>query len=210
MTKFNPYEVLGVKTNAPEGDIKRCYRTAANRTHPDKGGKPGEFEAVQRAYDLLMDPERRKRFDATGDADDVKPDQTLAAAMQVITDYFQTVIKQAVVAGQDATQIDLIANARTQINNQLEHHLAGKAKAENHIAQLEKVGKRLKRKKPDGDDVIQASLKWQAEQIQLQIVPVEANIRALRDALDILKDYGFDVTPAQATRFVQMTSGTSW
>lgn len=49
-----PQEILKVKKNASVAEIKLAYRRRALETHPDKGGKPGEFEAVARAYRMLL------------------------------------------------------------------------------------------------------------------------------------------------------------
>jgi len=46
----SPYEILGVTVNATPTEIKAAYRARALQTHPDKGGKPGEFELVARSY----------------------------------------------------------------------------------------------------------------------------------------------------------------
>jgi molecular chaperone DnaJ len=62
------YIVLGVQREATEGDIKRAYRRLARRWHPDIN--PGDHEAAVRfrqvleAYETLIDPDRRRRYDA--------------------------------------------------------------------------------------------------------------------------------------------------
>jgi molecular chaperone DnaJ len=62
------YLVLGVQREATEGDIKRAYRRLARRWHPDIN--PGDREAAVRfrqvleAYETLIDPDRRRRYDA--------------------------------------------------------------------------------------------------------------------------------------------------
>src|SRR6185436_3250281 len=62
------YIVLGVDRGAPAGDIKRAYKRLARRLHPDIN--PGDGEAAARfrqildAYETLMDPDRRRRYDA--------------------------------------------------------------------------------------------------------------------------------------------------
>lgn len=64
----NPYEVLGVESNASLDQIKKAYRRLARKLHPDlnPGDKAAEekFKDVNNAYRLLSDTEKRARFDA--------------------------------------------------------------------------------------------------------------------------------------------------
>lgn len=64
----NPYEVLRVSATATADEIQKAYRKLAKKLHPDlnPGDKAAEdkFKEVAGAYDLLSDPEKRKRFDA--------------------------------------------------------------------------------------------------------------------------------------------------
>lgn len=50
----DPYKVLRIRPDASLDEIKRAYRQCALETHPDKGGKPGEFEVVARAYRVIL------------------------------------------------------------------------------------------------------------------------------------------------------------
>ena len=62
------YIVLGVERGAPSGDIKKAYRRLARRLHPDINPGDGEaetrFRQVLDAYETLIDPDRRRRYDA--------------------------------------------------------------------------------------------------------------------------------------------------
>ena len=66
------YEALGVKKDAPAAEIKKAYRKLVREVHPDRN--PGDaaaearFKEVQAAYDILSDPEKRKRYDTVGTA----------------------------------------------------------------------------------------------------------------------------------------------
>ena len=70
--KRDYYEVLGVERNADADTIKKAYRKAAIKYHPDKN--PGDKEAEEKfkeaaeAYDVLSNEEKRARYDRFGHA----------------------------------------------------------------------------------------------------------------------------------------------
>src|SRR5437870_1495342 len=64
------YEILGVPRSAKEEEIKKTYRKLARKYHPDlnPNNKQSEekFKEIQEAYEVLSDPEKRRRFDQLG------------------------------------------------------------------------------------------------------------------------------------------------
>ena len=65
------YEALGVPRNAPEKEIRSAYRKLARKHHPDvnPNDKAAEarFKEVNAAFEVLSDPEKRKKYDKYGD-----------------------------------------------------------------------------------------------------------------------------------------------
>src|SRR3954468_18892505 len=63
------YEALGVPRDAGNDDIRSAYRKLARQYHPDVNKDPGaeeKFKEISEAYDVLSDPESRRRYDAFG------------------------------------------------------------------------------------------------------------------------------------------------
>lgn len=72
------YEVLGVGRKADEKEIKAAYRKLARKYHPDVNPNDAKAEAkfkeVSQAYEVLKDPEKRKKYDQFGaDFENLRP-----------------------------------------------------------------------------------------------------------------------------------------
>jgi curved DNA-binding protein len=63
------YQILGVPRTASQDDIQRAYRKLARENHPDVNADPGaedRFKDISEAYNVLSDPQTRRRYDAFG------------------------------------------------------------------------------------------------------------------------------------------------
>ena len=72
MAKRDYYEVLGLSKNASEADLKKAYRRAAQKYHPDRNpdNKEAEekFKECKEAWEVLSDSQKRAAYDQFGHA----------------------------------------------------------------------------------------------------------------------------------------------
>ena len=73
------YTQMGLNKDADPKQVKRAYRKCSLRLHPDKGGDAAAFQCLNRAYVVLRDPKRRKRYDIMGFDIDFGGDNTSEA-----------------------------------------------------------------------------------------------------------------------------------
>lgn len=92
------YDILEVPPGASIKEIRRMYRVKAMQHHPDRGGDSEAFNKVQHAYEVLSDPDRRARYDASGDleADPMEKlrQEAITAMLQAVTAKLQSMIKE--------------------------------------------------------------------------------------------------------------------
>src|SRR5260370_37208970 len=72
MVEQEYYELLGIPRGADDAAIKAAYRRLAKEHHPDRhngcSDKEAQFKAINEAYDILKDPQKRAAYDRFGKA----------------------------------------------------------------------------------------------------------------------------------------------
>lgn len=61
------YDILGISNNSSKDEIKKAYKKMAIQHHPDKGGDPEKFKEIARAYEVLNDDDKKRKYDQLGD-----------------------------------------------------------------------------------------------------------------------------------------------
>lgn len=130
------YEDLGVEKTATAEQIKAAHRKGVREHHPDKQGCREKFQAVQRAYEVLADPERRKHYDETGD--DGSAQRNGVSPEHLIADAWRTVIEQC------DPECDLIAVLRETILDAARRAEDVAKQAEKKLGKYELILGRLK------------------------------------------------------------------
>jgi len=71
MAFIDYYKILGVDKNIPQKDVKKAYIKRAKQfhpdLHPDDPKAKAKFQALNEAYDVIGDPEKRKKYDQYGE-----------------------------------------------------------------------------------------------------------------------------------------------
>lgn len=121
------YDDLGVDKSASQDAIKKAYRQLAQETHPDKnGGDNSKFLPVKSAYEVLSNPERRKRYDDTGDARDVIDKESE-------TKEFLASLLMSIIDSNNVVTTDIIAVARKHVQDTIASWNKNKKQAQQRI-----------------------------------------------------------------------------
>lgn len=140
------YDTLGVKPDATPDEIRAAARRASSAAHPDRqGGSHDLMQAVNKARDILLDPERRAQYDATG-GDKQGPTieqratelliQMFDAALDQEEDPVQAARRALGEAGQMIGQQILRAQRRVRILTGRRGTVKVKGDVENHVEAL--------------------------------------------------------------------------
>ena len=180
----NPYQALDLDRSAPQEAIRAAYRKKAREHHPDKGGDVAKFQEIQAAYDTLSDPERKARYDQTGETGtgptlESQALSTLSTMMTALMDSPQV----------NVSTLPLVDQLRRMLNADMQKQDTEKAKVMASIDRRKEAIKRLS--KGPLADLLQGEIN-QREQMAAKMDEANA-IR--REAMRMLEDqtYSADV-----------------
>lgn len=180
------YEVLGVSRDAGSDAIRKAYRGKAQETHPDKGGTQEAFVAVQTAYDVLSDPDRRALYDATGEtrsAEEIEKNVMVAVEAMLVM-----LIEDA-----DVESADLVDLMRKMVDRKIRIDTDLIASLGKKIQRKRAVMNRLRRK--DGEpNKLREIVANAIEAHEKAIKGAESDIQFSKTLLAYLEGYEYDDT----------------
>jgi curved DNA-binding protein CbpA len=191
------YEALGVARDAAPDEVRRAYRRAAKRAHPDGGGTVESFALVRTAVEVLTDEARRARYDRTGEVGERPVDQSESLAMTVAMNALDAVLGHILRRGGDPASYDVIADARTHLRKCL---LDAETKIEGMLAEagaIRKLSGRFRAKKGRANR-LGAMFVARAVEVERGAARGREEWTNIKRALAILDEHVFDVDVMRA------------
>lgn len=187
MSDFNPYKVLGIRRNAGAKRIRKAFRDRSKKTHPDIGGNAEAFMVVRRAYFVLSDPTRRKKYDRDGTLDEMTDLSIESKVAAVMVHLFEQCIQQGVALRKD---VDVIATMRKAATAHADKVAKERVEAKSMLDPLKGLRKRISRADPDqGSNLFAAVLDRRADEIGAAVVKMDEVIAVHRAAACELDAY---------------------
>lgn len=207
MSKADLYSVLGVERGADEPTIRRAYRRAAKHAHPDGGGSPEAFGRLSRALRVLTNAKARDHYDKTGEVDEPGPDQTQSQIHMMAAN----ALLQAMASSYDVDRTDLIAAAKANLRQLQTQCRAANNQVKEGIDRLERVAKRLKRKKSrvKTPDFMQAMIEGHIAMLRRSIAMNDAQMEQSAEAMKLIDEYTYDTEPLKPFGFFPSTTSTN-
>jgi curved DNA-binding protein CbpA len=178
----NPYEILGVKRDADKATIEKAYRAKARKSHPDAKGDREVFKKVNAARQLLIDDQRRQRFDETGETSE-RPQRGATAAEQMVGAMVQEAFLQPEPLRWICNRIDA---DRFELNKRVQQARSQRERIKTKVAKFERVNKATKNQ--HGYDFIKAVLDSGLAGLEQTICEAEDRIKTCDEALTLLND----------------------
>jgi curved DNA-binding protein CbpA len=176
------YETLGVPPDASEETIKKAYRRARAKAHPDReGGDHSQMQLVQRAWETLSDPQKRERYDHTGEDGSGSEPSVEQRAQQVFSQMLDEWLESEQFVEPLKTFNASVARVKSKI-------AANLTEARKKLVQIDKRSKVLKRK-TKGQDLFSFCVEQKRRAIRTEISNWEMEEQIAEEVTKILKDY---------------------
>lgn len=185
----NLYNTLGINENASPEEIKSAYEDKAKENHPDKdGGSHEKMQAVNKAYKILSDPQKRDRYDKTGNSEE-------GASFD---DKFHSLVNQVLMSmidkAQDIRRYNIVSHFNNYINENIASIKKAKHDTQKEIKKLEEVKKRIKSKK---DKTFITIIDQHIHDKKKYMNIADIDIEFLTKAKEVISEYQYDTSVSE-------------
>jgi len=180
----NLYDILEISSNASFEEIKAKYKSLAQQHHPDKGGDPEFFKTIKNAYEILIDPVSRERYDTTGQFENL-PNIRNQALDQLSRLFF------SLVPNINADVDDLIQIMRNESYREKQNINNNINVCNGYIFKLKKVIRKIQKTNPDGENLLKMFAETQLKRHENELQNFTYQIQVINIVIEILEDYHY-------------------
>lgn len=204
---FDPYEALGVPTDATPEEIRRAHREGALRCHPDRGGDKVKFQQLQVSYRILSDPDKRKQYDESGKDCDA-PANEHVIVYQTLATLFETALSACVKSGKSPIYQDLMKDIACSLKNR-------EASSKTRLASLNRASKELKEVASrisinnGAPDIFRNVLEKELQQVLVAVESLEKELKMIENCSLALQNYSYRFEQRPASPTISTTTATS-
>lgn len=181
------YATLGVSRDASKAAIRKGYRNAAKRAHPDGGGSAEAFRRLRTALLVLSDDDRRARYDETGKFEDDPPvDIKTAQALEALSYALDIALANVSRLNGDPRSTDMIAETKKvigELRRKLDQEIAQYEGARDKWRRLEG---RFSSKDKAVPSRIDALIRGKLAQLEMIAAQTKKRHEAMKDAEEVL------------------------
>lgn len=199
---LDPYGELGVPRDATEDQIKAAHRNGVRKHHPDAGGSPEKFGALQRSYEILADPDARAKYDRTGEIEGPTVGQMEAKVLEGVSQIISMVIGDAMdleTTNVRQVLLDTLAKTTAALAEQ-------KRDAERRLKRLEKLEKNMRRRKgkskaavDEESAILKVAFHGQRVAFTRALKKIEENAAMHERVCGVFKAFDYDFTAPPPT-----------
>jgi curved DNA-binding protein CbpA len=204
------YDILGVPRTATQEEIKNAYRKMSKITHPDAGGATDEFTKCCAAYETLSDPDRRARYDTTGDVDDLQPIDAEArdfVAGVIATGIEQIAMDQRLVESIPSEFWSMVRRAITEEDRANNKTVAMMKRRHSLLVQAHE---NLKQKGDKSPDQIRPMIDHMAKAISRNVAQAQRRSEVIAAAFVVIDSYEFKGNrPEEQPEFRRFTTSVN-